>query len=406
MNRLPNNSPRKFWNLAFSPDGASATLSIEGEICDTPNDWIAESEKGHYYTSDDFRADIDSLGSVRSLTVNINSPGGNLYTGLAIHAALKSIPAKVTTVVQGIAMSAASVIFCAGDKRLVHPSSLLMLHGVSVGEDILGLYNEAGLTDLLSKLRNDREAVRKMNEAIAAVYSSVTHQSTADSLALISGDSESWLTSQDAVSSGLATGFASDDAEPLTLVACGSKTALYSGTHLLSHDFKAPRNASELGFLFHNPKNMENNKTPEPEAPATQDAAPVTPTAVAEKPAVDANAVNDAIRSERERIAGIRALAEKLGSRVSKELVDAACFGDSPMSPQDFALEAINALPADTPAPVASANPDYLAARAEELAPASAVATATPPAAPAPNQNRGLNALNRILAREKSNPNH
>ena len=62
------------------------------------------------------------------INVYINSYGGEVAEGLAIYNQLKRHKAKVKTVCDGFACSAASVIFMAGDERVMSTASLLMIH--------------------------------------------------------------------------------------------------------------------------------------------------------------------------------------------------------------------------------------------------------------------------------------
>lgn len=68
---------------------------------------------------------------VTQINVRINSPGGNVFDALAIHAALLHHPAHVTTYVDGIAASAASVIAMAGDDVVMMPGAEMMIHDAS-----------------------------------------------------------------------------------------------------------------------------------------------------------------------------------------------------------------------------------------------------------------------------------
>ena len=65
---------------------------------------------------------------VSEITVRINSMGGEVAEGVAIFNALRAHPARVTTVCDGMACSIASVIFMAGDERVMNEASLLMIH--------------------------------------------------------------------------------------------------------------------------------------------------------------------------------------------------------------------------------------------------------------------------------------
>lgn len=63
-----------------------------------------------------------------AVTVQINSPGGDMFEGIAIYNLLRTHPAAVTVEVLGLAASAASIIAMAGDDIRMSPGSFLMLH--------------------------------------------------------------------------------------------------------------------------------------------------------------------------------------------------------------------------------------------------------------------------------------
>jgi ATP-dependent Clp endopeptidase proteolytic subunit ClpP len=60
--------------------------------------------------------------------VHINSVGGDVREGFAIHGYLKSLGKSVTTVVIGKCYSIATIILLAGEKRLMQPNAELMIH--------------------------------------------------------------------------------------------------------------------------------------------------------------------------------------------------------------------------------------------------------------------------------------
>src|SRR4051812_38295847 len=64
------------------------------------------------------------------VTVRINSPGGNAVDGVAIYSLLRAHSGEVTTVVDGVAASAASLIFMAGAKREIRGGAMVMIHDV------------------------------------------------------------------------------------------------------------------------------------------------------------------------------------------------------------------------------------------------------------------------------------
>ncbi|NCH00371.1 Clp protease ClpP [Cronobacter malonaticus] len=72
-------------------------------------------------------------GALRSLNgedvmVNINSPGGDMFEGLAIYNLLREYDGKVTVKVLGLAASAASIIAMAGDEVQIGRGAFLMIH--------------------------------------------------------------------------------------------------------------------------------------------------------------------------------------------------------------------------------------------------------------------------------------
>src|SRR5688572_19899908 len=75
---------------------------------------------------------IEALAEMEGdITVHINSGGGFAFDGIAISNALKAYDGKVTTVNDAFAASAASIIFMAGEERLMSDGSILMIHNAA-----------------------------------------------------------------------------------------------------------------------------------------------------------------------------------------------------------------------------------------------------------------------------------
>ena len=83
------------------------------------------------------RAVSEAIANVRptpsAITLRINSPGGFVDDGLGIYNVLAQHPARVTAYVDGLALSAASVIFMCGDDRVMADNAALMLHDPLMG---------------------------------------------------------------------------------------------------------------------------------------------------------------------------------------------------------------------------------------------------------------------------------
>jgi ATP-dependent protease ClpP protease subunit len=109
----------KSWYRVEAEGGSdSAKISIYDEIS-----WFG-------ITAADFLDELNAL-DVSNLEVQINSPGGDVFDGVAIYNGILKHPARVTTVVDGLAASICSVIAQAGDDRLVCRASQTMIHEAS-----------------------------------------------------------------------------------------------------------------------------------------------------------------------------------------------------------------------------------------------------------------------------------
>lgn len=78
-------------------------------------------------TDSDFKKSLDEMEG-RDVQIHVNSPGGDVWAGLAIHNFIESYPGKTTVVVDALAASAASYFPMAADEILMHENSLMMIH--------------------------------------------------------------------------------------------------------------------------------------------------------------------------------------------------------------------------------------------------------------------------------------
>ncbi|MCH4540472.1 head maturation protease, ClpP-related [Ochrobactrum sp. A-1] len=105
--------------FAAAPD-ADSTISILDVIGE--DYW-----SGTGVTAKRISAALRSIGN-KDITVRINSPGGDMFEGIAIYNLLRTHPAKVTVEVLGWAASAASIIAMAGDEIRMGFGSFMMIH--------------------------------------------------------------------------------------------------------------------------------------------------------------------------------------------------------------------------------------------------------------------------------------
>ena len=183
--------PRSGWYRVVRNDGGAPTrVDIYDEI---GGSWFFGG-----VSAADFVAEL--AGITGDLEVHINSPGGDVWDGLAIYNAIAQRPGNVTTVVDGLAASAASFIALAGSERVIAPGAMMMIHdasGVCFGNagDMREL---AGLLD-------------KVSGNIASLYATHSGQPDGWREAMTA---ETWYTAQEAIDAGLADKLAERPAAP------------------------------------------------------------------------------------------------------------------------------------------------------------------------------------------------
>lgn len=218
----------KFWNMAAVNDD-EGEITLYGDVLSKQyyDWWTGEPEPGFYITPEGFMDDLALVKDKSKITVKLNSCGGDLYTGIAIHNALKALPGEVNVIIEGIAASAASVIACAGDTVTVYPGSLVMIHGVSIMT-----WEWLNIQDL-KQLINSMDASER---AVAAIYNAKTGIDT-DTLRNMM-KKETWMTGEEAVEKGFADVLNDGDAPEMSLSA-DKKVMLVNG---ISHNVEGLRN--------------------------------------------------------------------------------------------------------------------------------------------------------------------
>lgn len=206
------------YNIVQNEEDNSAVVNMYGEVVATrPTDWwTGEPIPGNFIAVDEFLQDLEQLNGKDHVTVHINSVGGDMYGGIAIYNRLKGLAAKVTTINDGLAASAGSIIFQAGDVRKVNSGSNLMIHG-ALGF-LYGYYQVPGLKAAIKQLEAH-------NRAGINVYAERTGRPADEIKALV--DKETWMTGQDAVDQGFADEvIGGEESEPITMKLTPDKRGL------------------------------------------------------------------------------------------------------------------------------------------------------------------------------------
>ncbi|WP_421416554.1 head maturation protease, ClpP-related [Agrobacterium tumefaciens] len=144
-------------------------------------------------TSKRVAAALRAIGD-QDVFVDLNSPGGDFFEGVAIYNALRAHPRKVTVRILGLAASAASVIAMAGDDIQIGKAGFLMVHNAWV----IAAGNRHDLAEAA-------KTMEPFDDAMATVYSEragVKKTKAAEWM-----DNETWFNGEQAVSEGLADGY-------------------------------------------------------------------------------------------------------------------------------------------------------------------------------------------------------
>jgi ATP-dependent protease ClpP protease subunit len=148
-------------------------------------DWFS----GDGLAAKEFAEALAEIPKDKKIIVGINSPGGDVWDGLAIYHQLKARGEMVQTRIDGIAASIASVIALAGSKVIMPENALLMIHrawGLAMG-------NANDLTKLAAELV-------KHDEIIAGIYSDKNGKDKAHNLQAM--DAETWFNGAEAKAFG------------------------------------------------------------------------------------------------------------------------------------------------------------------------------------------------------------
>lgn len=141
-------------------------------------------------TAADFAKALTAI-TAKTITVRINTPGGDVFDGLAIFNSLKAHGAQIHVKVDGIAASIGSIIAMAGHTITMGQSAFLMIHNPWA----MAIGNAADMREMAATLD-------KIGGSLADIYASrgaITKEQAQSWM-----DAETWFTADEAKAAGLA----------------------------------------------------------------------------------------------------------------------------------------------------------------------------------------------------------
>ena len=169
---------------ALEKNDKKASLYIFGSITSYP--WREKDKDAYGIVKELSELEVDEID------VHINSTGGAVSEGLAIYNVLKNSNMKVTTYCDGFACSAASVVFMAGDERIMNEASLLLIHNAWT-------YGQGDAAEF----RKQADDLDKITQASVKAYMRNVNISEEELKNMM--NVETWVSAEDAKKMGFAT---------------------------------------------------------------------------------------------------------------------------------------------------------------------------------------------------------
>jgi ATP-dependent Clp protease, protease subunit len=169
-------------NFKAEVNGDTTEITIYGDI--------GESWWGESISANDIKTALKGV-ETDTITIRLNSPGGDAFDGIAIYNQLKNHKAKVIGYIDGLAASAASIIAMAADELIMNTGSMMMIHEAST-------FTWGTKADIKKTLN----ALEGVDKSIADIYMTRYTGDREELEALVEG--ETWFTSNEAVEVGLA----------------------------------------------------------------------------------------------------------------------------------------------------------------------------------------------------------
>ena len=235
-------------------------------------------------TAKQFVNDLKALGDVSHINLHINSPGGDVFDGIAIFNALKHHGAAITVHIDGLAASMASVIAMVGNPVIMPENTMMMIHkpwGFAGGD--------------ANDMRDYADLLDKVESVLIPAYAAKTGK-TSDEIAAMLED-ETWLDGAEC----LAMGFADQVIQSLQAMACIHSKRIEEFEKMpnsIRNMVTPPRNSTQC-----------EPQQPVPQPQAHQPTAP-------QPAAVDENAIRAQVYAEqRNRVNGINDLFAMFGGK-------------------------------------------------------------------------------------------
>lgn len=178
----PVSITRNCYAMATKNSGKCGEIKLYGRVVDRrPTDWDGNEIKGDFIIQSEFLEDLNNLKDCSEINISLNTVGGLVSAGITIHNKLREMAGKgvkISCTVDGVAMSAGSLIMCAADTVKAYSSSLIMIHkssalffenlnadGLRKAADNLDVYDKAIIAAYKRKTGKDEKKLADLMSA-------------------------------------------------------------------------------------------------------------------------------------------------------------------------------------------------------------------------------------------------
>lgn len=317
-------------------DDDSVEVNLYGEVVsNVPTDfWTGERVEGLYIVLSDFLNDMETIKDKKNVTFHINSPGGEVFAGVSIYNRMKEFTGNVTTIVDGLAASAASIIAQGGKTRKVCNGSLTMIHGAS--SFMIGYYNA-------NQLKDDWNKINAIDKSISEIYASCTGIDKEKIKNMMV--KTTWMSAQEAVENGFADEVVDSGTVTMSLNQSKSLLTVNGITMNARGLFELPDNIPVEKAAAGTKPDGINAQNKGGEKMTVEELKKDYPDLVDQirteaVQTAQENAVKEAVDAEVKRLKEIDEIAGKIQDQ---KLVQDAKYGENRMSAGDLALAALKA---------------------------------------------------------------
>ena len=194
---------KRYYSLVEDATNDVADLYIFGDITSWGQWGKDDPDRSAYNIVNELREIMAS-----NINVHINSYGGDVFEGLAIYNTLRGSGKHITTICDGCACSAASVVFMAGTERIMSRASLLMIHNawtIAIGN-----------SDELHKQADDLETITQASVEVYKQAASISEEEIKELM-----DNETWILPEQAKEWGFATSIDEEETDGVKQSAFG-----------------------------------------------------------------------------------------------------------------------------------------------------------------------------------------